>query len=60
MILSIQDFMREVVTPAIQKLSPEEKREFRQAWLSHVAERERTAENDRRFLGSIGIDPDGD
>jgi hypothetical protein len=51
--MCIEDFVRQVLTPAISKLSPEEKWEFRQAWLSQIAERERTTENDRRF-------PDGD
>lgn len=50
MILSIQDFIREVVTPAIQKLSPEKKAEFRQAWLSQVEGRK----GDRNFLKSCG------
>ena len=56
MIMSIQDFVSEVVTPAIQKLSPEEKAEFRQAWLSQIEGRK----GDRYFLKSCGIDPDGD
>jgi hypothetical protein len=56
---SLQEFVEEI-TKAIRKLSPEEKREFREAWLSQVAERERTTENDRRFLRSVGIEPDGD
>jgi len=58
--MSIEDFVREVLTPAIQKLSPEEKAEFRQPWLDYVAEKERTRKNDRRFLQSCGIDADGD
>ncbi len=60
MTMSIEDFVREVLTPAIQKLSPEEKAEFRQPWLDYVAEKERTRKNDRRFLQSCGIDADGD
>jgi len=60
MFMSIQDFILEVVTPAIQKLSPEEKQAFRQPWLDYVADKERTRKYDRRFLQSCGIDPDGD
>src|SRR5258708_1755420 len=56
MTMPIQDFVRDVLTPAIQKLSPEEKREFRQVWLSQINEREA----DRNFLRSCGVDPDGD
>jgi hypothetical protein len=58
MIMSIQDFICEVVTPAIQRLSPEQKAEFRQALLSQVAAKQK--ESDRRFLCGVGIDPDGD
>ena len=59
MICSIQEFVHEI-TNQIGKLSPDEKREFRQAWLSQIAERERTREQDRQFLKSCGIDADGD
>ena len=57
MISNMQTFL-ELATVAIQKLSPEEKAEFRQALRDQVAER--VKENDRRFLRSAGIDPDGD
>jgi hypothetical protein len=60
MTMPIQDFFENMLTPAIQKLSPKEKAEFRQAWWAQIVEREKTAENDRRFLKSVGIDPDGD
>jgi len=60
MTLSIEDFVRQVLTPAIQKLSPEEKAEFRQAWWALVAARQKEKESDRRFLRIVGIDPDGD
>jgi hypothetical protein len=56
MICSLQSFIEEILAPAIQKLSPDEKREFRQAWLSQINEREA----DRCFLRSCGVDPDGD
>jgi len=55
MICSIQEFVHEI-TNQISKLSPDEKREFRQAWLSQINERE----SDRNFLRSCGVDPDGD
>jgi hypothetical protein len=60
MTMSIQDFIKEVVLPAIQKLSPEEKRAFREAWLYQVAEKEHMRNSDRQFLKACGIDPDGD
>jgi len=58
--MCIEDFVRQVLTPAISKLSAEEKRAFRQPWLDYVAEKEQMKKNDRRFLKSCGIDPDGD
>jgi len=57
MICSIQEFVNEI-TNQVGKLSPEQKREFRQAWLGQDAAKQR--ESDRRFLRSVGIDPDGD
>jgi hypothetical protein len=56
MTMPIQDFVRDVLTPAIERLIPQEKRGFRQAWLSQINEREA----DRTFLRSCGVDPDGD
>ena len=56
-ICSIQEFVLQI-TNQISKLSPEQKREFRQAWLDQVAAKQN--ESDRRFLRSVGIDPDGD
>ena len=52
---SIQEFVEEL-TKAIAKLSPEEKRALREAWISQIDKRQA----DRRFLKSCGIDPDGD
>jgi hypothetical protein len=57
MTTSLQSFF-ELATVAIQKLSPEEKAEFRQAWRDQVADK--VKENDRRFLRSEGMHPDGD
>ncbi|HVS89743.1 MAG TPA: hypothetical protein VHF01_16170 [Candidatus Acidoferrum sp.] len=54
-ICSIQEFVQEI-TEAIRKLSPEEKRAFREAWISQVGKQQ----VDRRFLKSCGINPDAD
>jgi hypothetical protein len=59
MICSIQEFV-EVLTEELHLSSPEVREEFRFALWAQVIEREKTAENDRRFLRSVGIDPDGD
>jgi hypothetical protein len=48
-----------VLCRAIGRMSEQEKAELRANWLSHVTEKERTKENDRRFLRSVGVDPDG-
>ncbi|HXJ11038.1 MAG TPA: hypothetical protein VNH19_02105 [Candidatus Limnocylindrales bacterium] len=40
----------------IERMSDEEKAELRKSWLDYVDEKE----NDRRFLRSVGVDPDGD
>jgi len=40
----------------IRRMSDEEKAELRKSWLDYVDEKE----NDRRFLKSCGVDPDGD
>ena len=56
MIMSIQEFFEKVLIPAIEKMSEEEKTEFRQAWLPQIDRRQA----DRRFLRSCGVDPDGD
>ena len=40
----------------IERMSDEEKAKLRKSWLDYVDERE----NDRRFLKSCGVDPDGD
>jgi hypothetical protein len=58
-ICCIEEFVQEI-SKEINKLSPEEKLEFRQPWLDYVAEKEQMRRNDRRFLKSCGIDPDGD
>jgi hypothetical protein len=52
--------LMEAITAELRKMTPEEKRAWRQPWLDYVAEKERTKENDRRFLRSVGVDPDGD
>jgi hypothetical protein len=57
MVTTLQTFV-EAATVAMQKLSPEQKAEFRQAWRDQVADR--VKENDRLFLLSVGIDPNGD
>jgi len=59
MVGSLQEFI-EAAGIAVQKLSPEEKAEFRQAWRDQIANRIRMTENDKRFLHSVGIDPSGD
>jgi hypothetical protein len=55
MTIDLQSFL-ELATFQVSKLSPEQKREFRQAWLSQIDEREA----DRNFLRSCGVDTDGD
>ena len=61
MILCIEDFVRQVLTPAIQKLSSEEKREFREAWLAQYDRSSlRLTRDDVRWLRRIKIDPSGD
>ncbi len=59
-ICSIQEFI-EQATVAICKLSPEEKRELRQAWLAHY-DREllQLTQADLRWLREIKINPCGD
>ena len=59
MICSIQEFV-EAITEELRCATSEVREEFRRAWWAQVIERERTRENDRRFLRSVGIDPDGD
>jgi hypothetical protein len=50
----------QAITAELKKMSEEEKQAFRQPWLDYVAEKERTKHYDRRFLKSVGVDPDGD
>jgi len=57
MVCSIQEFV-EAVTEELRKATPEVRAEFRAAWLAQVAAKQK--ESDRRFLRSVGIDPDGD
>jgi hypothetical protein len=52
---SLQEFI-ELITAEIRKMSEAQKAEFRAPWLAYIAEKE----NDRRFLRSAGVDPDGD
>jgi hypothetical protein len=59
MICSIQEFVK-AVTEELRRASPEVREEFRRAWWAQVIERERTRENDRRFLQPCGVNPDGD
>jgi hypothetical protein len=40
---TLQEFIR-LITAEVRKMSPEEKREFREAWLAQIAEKERTRE----------------
>ncbi len=56
---SLQEFI-ELITADIRKMSPEQKAEFRAPWLAYVTEKENENQNDRRFLRSVGVDPDGD
>jgi len=59
MICSIQEFV-EALTEELGRASPEVREEFRRAVWMRFIERENTRENDRRFLRSVGVDPDGD
>jgi hypothetical protein len=59
MICSIQEFV-EALTEELRRATPEVREDFRRAWWAQVIEREKTRENDRRFLKSCGVDPDGD
>lgn len=56
---SIQDFVEEI-TSMLRRATPQVREDFRRAWWAQVIEREKTAENDKGFLRSVGIDPDGD
>ena len=59
--MCIEEFVRQVLTPAIQKLSAEEKREFRDAWLAHCDRSSlKLTGDDVRWLREIKINPDGD
>jgi len=60
-ICSIQEFVQEI-TKAIRKLSPEEKREFREAWLAQCDRSSslRLTRDDMRWLRKIRINPSGD
>jgi len=59
--MCIEDFVRQVLTPAISKLSPEEKREFREAWLAHCDRSSLSLTGDDvRWLRRIRINPSGD
>jgi len=59
-ICSIQEFVKEI-TKAISKLSPEEKRQFREAWLA-ASDRSslKLTGADVRWLKKIRINPSGD
>jgi hypothetical protein len=60
-IMCIEDFVRQVLTPAIQKLSPEQKAEFRTAWLAQYDRSSlRLTGDDVRWLRRIKIDPSAD
>ncbi len=60
MICSIQEFVEEL-TKAIAKLSPEEKRDLREAWLAQFDRSSlKLTGADVRWLRQIKIDPDGD
>jgi hypothetical protein len=56
---SLQEFI-ELITAEIRKMSEAQKAEFRAPWLAYVTEKENEKQNDRRFLKSVGIDPNGD
>ncbi len=56
---SLQEFI-ELITAEVRKMTPEQKAEFRAPWLAYVTEKENEKQNDRRFLTSVGIDPNGD
>jgi hypothetical protein len=51
----LEDFAA-VLCRCIRRMSEQEKAELRKSWLDYVDEKE----NDRRFLRSVGVDPDGD
>ncbi len=51
--MCIEDFVRQVLTPAIKGLSSEEKRAFRQPWLDYIAEKERTKSTTDGFLNRL-------
>jgi len=58
MVCSIQESIQEI-TNALRRATPQVREEFRGAWWAQVIAREEENESDRRFLGSVGIDPDG-
>jgi hypothetical protein len=49
-----------VLCRTIRRMSDDEKRELRENWIGHVDEKEQIKKNDRRFLKSVGVNPDGD
>jgi hypothetical protein len=59
--MCIEDFVRQVLTPAVQRLSASEKTEFREAWISRS---DRTSLKltgaDVRWLRQIKVNPSGD
>jgi hypothetical protein len=60
MICCIEEFVQEI-TQAIRKLTPQEKREFREAWLARFGRSSlRLTGDDVTWLRRIRIDPSGD
>jgi hypothetical protein len=49
-----------ILCRAIGRMDEADKAALRKFWLDYVAEKERTKENDRKFLRDMKIDPDGD
>jgi hypothetical protein len=59
MVCSNQEFV-EVLTEELRHAKPQAREEFRRVWWAQVIAKEKEKESDRRFLRSIGVDPDGD
>jgi hypothetical protein len=59
MLCSIQEFVEEI-TNTLRHATPQVREDFRRAWWARVIAKEKENESDRRFLRSVGVDPDGD
>jgi len=63
---TLQELLQ-AIADELKKMTDEEKLAFRVGWLSQYTwweptpeERAAVSRNDRRFLKSVGVDPDGD